>query len=227
MIEKSIEKQRAIALRKQGKTYSEILKVVPVVKSTISLWFKEVSLSNGQKQTLTAKKLASAKRGGLAKKKHRIAKSNFIIDAAKNEIGNISDRELFLIGTALYWAEGSKQKEHNISQPLSFGNSDPYMIQCFLRWLDILNVPKEEIVFELYIHTSGNVQKSLRFWSKIVSISPSVLSERVYFKKGNPKTIRRNVGEKYNGLLRLSVKKSTDLNRKVSGWTQGIIKNYI
>ncbi len=224
---KIIEKEKAIALRKDGKTYSEILKVVPVAKSTISLWFKDVGLSIPEKQKITAARLAAGKRGGVAKRKQRVEKSNFLVRNAKDEIGEISDRELFLIGIALYWAEGSKQKEHNTSQQLSFGNSDPSMIKCFLCWLLKLGIPKEDIVFQLYIHTSGNVGKAVRFWSEVVDIPPQIIQERVYFKRGNPKTSRKNVGEGYNGLLRLSVKRSTDLNRKVFGWTRGIVKNCI
>lgn len=225
MITKTLEKEKAIALRKEGKTYSQIMKVVPVAKSTISLWFKEVGLSKEQKQVLTANRLAAAMRGGAAKRKQRIEKSAAIIRAAQSEIGPISKRELFLIGVALYWAEGTKQKAHNVSQSFVFGNSDPCMIKCFLSWLAAMQIPKEDVVFELYIHKTGNVPRAVDFWSNVVDIPSSVIQERVYFKKGNPKTIRRNVGEEYNGLLRFFVKRSTDLNRKVKGWTQGIIEN--
>ncbi len=38
------EKEKAIALRKQGKTYSEILAKIPVAKSTLSLWLHDVGL---------------------------------------------------------------------------------------------------------------------------------------------------------------------------------------
>ena len=100
MITKTLEKEKAIALRKEGKTYSQIMKVVPVAKSTISLWFKEVGLSKEQKQVLTANRLAAAMRGGAAKRKQRIEKSAAIIRAAQSEIGPISKRELFLIGVA-------------------------------------------------------------------------------------------------------------------------------
>ena len=49
-------KQKAIELRKQGKTYFEIMKEVPVAKSTISDWLKRVGLSIAQKQNITEKR---------------------------------------------------------------------------------------------------------------------------------------------------------------------------
>ena len=63
MIEKTQEKQRAITLRKQGLSYNEILKKVPVSKSSLSLWLRSVGLAKEQKQRLTEKKLTSMKRG--------------------------------------------------------------------------------------------------------------------------------------------------------------------
>ena len=60
-------KVKAIELRKQGFSYREILKQVPVAKSTLSLWLYSVHLSVPQKQTLTQKKLDAARRGAETK----------------------------------------------------------------------------------------------------------------------------------------------------------------
>ena len=39
------EKKKAIELRKQGLSYSEIRKIVTVAKSTLSLWLRSVGLA--------------------------------------------------------------------------------------------------------------------------------------------------------------------------------------
>jgi transposase len=57
------EKEIAIELRRQGYSYSEILKRVPVAKSTLSLWLRSLGLAKQQKQRLTEKRLAALKRG--------------------------------------------------------------------------------------------------------------------------------------------------------------------
>lgn len=219
------QKQTAIALRKQGKTYSEILKVVPVAKSTLSLWLRAVGLSTKQKQNISHKKLLSAKRGGEAKRKQRIDSSTELFSQARSEIGKLSKRELFLIGVALYWAEGSKQKEHNVSQPVVFGNSDGNMVRLFMKWLDAIGINRESMYFELYIHANGGRQKAIAYWSKIVGCSLESLRNKTYIKKGDPSSYRRNKGDTYVGLLRVRVRESTDLNRKIGGWIQGIIEN--
>ena len=62
------EKNKAIELRKQGLSYREILEQIPVAKSSLSLWLKSVKLAESQKQRLTEKKLASARKGALKRK---------------------------------------------------------------------------------------------------------------------------------------------------------------
>ena len=58
-----------------------------------------------------------------------------IHEASQKEISKISNRELWLIGIALYWAEGSKSKTYSPSIGVVFTNSDYEMVQIFIRWL--------------------------------------------------------------------------------------------
>jgi hypothetical protein len=122
MIAKDQEKKKAVSLRKEGYSYNEILKVVPVAKSTLSLWLREVGLSIRHKQRLTEKKLVAARKGGLAKRQWRVRLEKSIKEKALQDITGISEYELLILGTALYWAEGSKQKEHLVSVGVIFSN---------------------------------------------------------------------------------------------------------
>lgn len=45
---KIVEKNKAIELRKQGKTYTEIQKRIPVSKSSLSYWLRDIKLTNKQ-----------------------------------------------------------------------------------------------------------------------------------------------------------------------------------
>ena len=92
MIKKIREKEKAIALRKQGKTYSEILRVILVAKSTLGLWLKDAKLSKAENQKFTEAKRLASLRGGQAKKKQRIVRQKLITLKSKLEIGNLSRR---------------------------------------------------------------------------------------------------------------------------------------
>lgn len=217
-------REKAIAFRRSGLSYSEILNQIPIAKSTLSTWLHSVGLSKKQKQRLTEKKLASAKRGALKKHEMRLLKTDAIFKEAIKDITHISKRELFLIGIALYWAEGSKEKEHDPGSGIQFSNSDPAMIKIFIHWLtDICVLPRERIGFSIYIHENHryNLRPVIAFWSKQTRFPQSAFKQ-IYFKRHNPKTTRKNTKDLYHGLLRVRVSRSSDLNRKISGWIKAI-----
>jgi len=220
MIAKDQEKIKAIGLRKEGYSYNEILKVVPVAKSTLSLWLRDVGLSIRHKQRLTEKKLASAKRGAESRRNQKIFITEKIESEARKEILGISKRELWLIGVALYWAEGSKEKDHK-SGKMCFNNSDPKMVLLFKKWLvEICKIPSDELIYSLYIHEKADWKEAKIYWMDILSIDPEGF--KVYFKKHNIKTNRKNIGGSYKGLIRIVTRRSTNFNRKISGWIEGL-----
>jgi hypothetical protein len=228
MIKKEEEKKEAIRLRKIGKTYAQILSVIPVAKSTLSLWFREVGFSKRQKQLFTENKKRSAIRGGQTKKNDRINRVKRIVSHSKKDIVTLSDKELFLIGVALYWSEGAKEKEYKPGSGVDFINMDKRMVWVFLYWLQkVCKVSKDMIVFELYLHESHTkrVQEVQKYWSHATQF-PLDAFRTVRFKKQTAtKTRRKNTSESYYGALRIRVLQSSELVRKIAGWTEEIIEN--
>lgn len=215
---------KAVKFRKKGLSYSEIGKRLPVSKSSLSLWLKNIVLTDSQIHRLARKGDLARKMGSAALKKHRIDKTRTIVASAKSEIGKINKNVLMLLGTVLYWAEGSKQKEHNVSKEMVFSNSDPKMIRLYIKWLkECLEIPNERIAFEIYIHKSHkkSVEELVSYWSNITTF-PREAFRKIYFKKNKVRTMRKNRGPNYSGVLRIYVRRSTDLNRKISGWIEGI-----
>lgn len=228
MNEKTELKKKAIKMRKQAMTYSEILKVVPVAKSTLSLWLRSVGLAKKEEQKITKKRIEASKRGGLRKRQIRIEKTTRITEEARKDIKNLTQRDLWLMGIMLHWAEGSKPKEYSPSIGIEFANSDYRMIQLYIKWLiDILGVVRSDIVLRLYIHknSKNRIEEVLNFWSKVTNISRKQFYS-TYFKKHNPKTVRKNINNNYRGMLSVKVRSSTDLNRKIIGWIETIYENY-
>ena len=225
MIFKFKEKEKAIKLRKRGFSYSEILREIPVAKSTLSLWLRSVRLAKKQRQRLTEKRLVALLKGANAKRNYRLAITKKIKDKAKNEIGKLSYRERWLIGIALYWAEGTKEKDKSMG--IKFSNSDPRMIKLFLKWLHkICKISLKDIYLEIYLHrTALNREKEVQnYWAKVTKL-PLSQFQRIIWKKHNLSPKRKNIGKTYYGQLRICVKKSSAFNRKISGWIEGICKH--
>ena len=227
MISKSSEKEDAIKLRRLGKSYSEILREIKVAKSTLSLWFRSVNLSKREKQNITKKRLEGGLRGGRTRKLQRLQTVKKIQNEAENEIGKISSRELWLMGAMLYWAEGTKEKEWRPGSSLQFNNSDPLMISIYLKWLnEICGVKQDQLRFEIYIHETSKhrLPDVIKFWSRATNYHENFF-QNIYFKRNKAKTLRKNIGDSYFGVLRIKVKASSSLLRKTGGWIKGICKN--
>lgn len=219
------ERIKAIKLRKRGLSYSEILKQVPVAKSSLSLWLRSVGLTKRQKQKLTKKKLAGALRGAEAKRAQRIAITEEIKKRARKEIGELSKRDLWMVGIALYWGEGHKEKSRG--SLVKVDNSDPILIKIFLRWLrEIRGIQRKDIYFRISLHEASRrrLKEVRKYWSKVTGFSIDKF-QKITWKKNKIRTNRKNTGKDYHGLLRVGVRKSTNLNRKISGWIEGICKN--
>lgn len=213
-------KETARRLRKKGYSLDLITKEMGVPRSTIYYWISRVPLTNKQLKKLEVKRTQARKLGGIARHNQRLAAIEKHNDQAVKDIAQISNRELFLIGIALYWAEGSKQKETNVSQQVAFINSDPKMIKLFESWLSLLGISETNRSYNLFLH-----KHYIKFESEI---------KKTWLKKINKQTITwrktvikkhdsdMSISPKYLGLLHITVKKSADLNRKINGWIRAM-----
>ena len=217
-------REHAIALRRKGFSYSEILTTVPVAKSTLALWLRSVGLSQKQKQRITQKRIDGARRGAAKKKQVRIEKTNIIKHTAKKEARRLINNHLWLTGTALYWGEGEKEKPWRPSSRVTFSNMDVHAHKIFLRWTRaFLKVPKKLFTYALFIHENADTKKALDFWSDRLRIPVSKII--VYHKKDTLKTTRGNKGDDYNGVLMIRIHKSSDLNRRIAGWIEYVVES--
>ncbi len=100
--------------------------------------------------------------------------------------------------------------------------SNPRMIQIFIKWLtECCGVSWKDLKFRIYIHESADALEARSYWKSVVG--RNVIFSKTAFKRHNPKTNRRNRFTNYHGLLDITVRRSTDFNRKITGWINGII----
>jgi hypothetical protein len=137
-------------------------------------------------------------------------------------VGELSDREVVLLGAAAYWCEGSKAKPWTPNRcRLIFINSDPALILLFLRFVELLGVDRDRLSYRISIHESADVEAAGRWWADVVGV-PFEAFHRPTLKVHNPSTVRHNVGEPYRGCLVVSVPQSRTFYWKVEGVMRGI-----
>lgn len=215
--------QKAINLRFEGKSYGEINYVLGIPKSTLSYWLKNLNLPPSAQKILQEKDKKT--RTHLIKFNERRTESiqienKKIRKSAADEIKNISEYELLLIGAALYWAEGYNNQNKSRSPYLSFGNSDPDMIILFLQFLKkIMYVPDENLRPIVQVHPNVKIKPAINFWAKTTGIPAQ------YFHITH-QTSRASKGKRSTrllpyGTLRLDVKGRLNFFR-IKGWIDGL-----
>ncbi|MDQ1036752.1 transposase [Streptomyces sp. V3I8] len=212
---------RVRELRLQGWTYDRIQAELGCSKSSISLWVRDLPKPERPRRT-REEASAIAKRGWEATMRLREEERQRAKAAAADDIGTMSDRELFLVGVGLYWAEGTKDKPHARREFVTFVNSDPGMIDFFLRWLDLLGVGRDRVRYCVMIHETADVAGAERYWADLVGADSSAFNKTT-IKKHNPKTVRKNIDATYRGCLVIKVHQSADLYRRIEGAWYGIV----
>ncbi|GAA2246824.1 hypothetical protein GCM10010415_00850 [Streptomyces atrovirens] len=213
-------REKARELRLQGRTYDQIQVELGCSKSSISLWVRDLPKPERRDPTEQAK-LAARKRWehelAIRDEKRQRTKSK-----AAQEIGEMSDRDLFMTGVALYWAEGTKDKPYARRENVIFVNSDPGVIQLYLAWLRLLGVERERLQYRVMIHMTADVEGAKHYWANLVDVDVSTF-QKTTIKKHNPKTVRKNVGESYRGCLVIRVSRGAELYRQIEGWWRGMV----
>ncbi|MER6405467.1 hypothetical protein ABT269_18415 [Streptomyces viridosporus] len=214
-------REKARELRLQGWTYDRIQMELGCSKSSISLWVRD--LPKPERRTRTREEASAiAKRGWEATLRLREEERQRTMRQAAEEVGRMTERELFLVGVGLYWAEGAKSKPYRRQERVTFVNSDPDMITVFLAWLRLLDVEPKRLRFAVHIHENADVAGIEQFWADHVGVERSVFLKTT-LKRHSPSTNRKNTGEDYHGCLRIDVRDGADLYRRITGWWWGIV----
>jgi transcriptional regulator with XRE-family HTH domain len=161
------DKEKAIVLRKQGMSYSQIKNELGISKSTLSGWLRDMPLSTQRVNELRAnstRRIELFRNTMRQKREERLTK---VFSRVANDIGKTSDREFFIAGFFLYWAEGGKTTPYSIT----LSNTDPKMIRAFLQWLALIEVPQEKIKIRLHLYSDMVPRKETVYWAKELSLS--------------------------------------------------------
>ena len=216
-------RERARELRVQGLDYEEIAGAVGVSKSSVSLWVRDLPIPERLSYEECRRRAAEgAHRYWAAERPVRAAARAATCAAAAAQIGPLTDREILMAGAIAYWCEGGKIKPYQRSDRVIFTNSDPGLIRFFLRFLDVTGTPQTSVRFRVYIHEKADVAAAQRFWLDVTGASIDQFATPA-LKRHNPKTIRKNTGDEYHGCLRVDVRRSSDLYRRIEGWSTAIM----
>jgi hypothetical protein len=216
------ERIKARKLRESGESIGVIAKNLGVSKGTVSLWCGDIQLTDAQKARLIERDKLGGAKGRLVanekKKKERLERLGRLMDEGRRSVGKMTKRDLFVVGIALYWAEGNKKQRR-----LIFSNSDPLMIRIWIKWLmKYLGISKDDICCQVGINqVHGYRLKDVeQYWSKITDI-PAEKFQKASLKRVASSKVYEHP-EDHFGTLNVRVRRSTNFNYLMLGLIDGL-----
>lgn len=215
-------REEVFKLRKEGHSYNYISQKTGISKSTLSGWLSSVPYIPNK---ITIERIGKARAAsGYAKAKQKIESIEKAEIEAKNEIGNLTKRDLFMLGIGIYVGEGSKT--NNIVRVI---NADPKIIKFAVKWFEkACGLSKENFRIRLHLYPDNNINECLQFWSNVSGI-PLNQFEKTYIDiRKNKKMFKR--GKLPYGTAHLSVRSNGDkkfgvfFSRKINGWIKEVLK---
>jgi hypothetical protein len=208
-------------LRAGGFTLGEIVAKTGAAAGSVSVYIRGVRVPPQLAGRRQAHLEGLRGKGGKAMHDAAMLRRSRRIERARGSIGEVTNRDLFVVGVALYWAEGSKDKPWRRSGRVSLINSDPTVLHVFLAWLDLVGVPETARRYRLSIHESADAAMHERWWAETLQV-PVELFYRATLKRHNPTPSRHNRDAAYHGCLVVSVARSIDLYDAIDGWWQAL-----
>ncbi len=172
------DKNKAITLRLQGLSYSQIKNDMGISKSTLSGWLKDYPLSHEQiikLRDLNPRRIENCRNTKARKVSERLDK---VYNKVSQDISQLSSRELFISGLFLYWGEGSKSERTTTG----LSNTDPSMLKFFLKWLYLMGVTKDKLHITLQLYIDMKIPKEINYWAKQLDV-PKQLFKKPYVKE--------------------------------------------
>jgi len=217
-----VEKQNAIELRKKGMSYSLISNQLSISKSTLSNWLKDLPYSPN-KQVLDRIRHGQGTYG-LRRRQIRLDEISELKLQGIAEVGEMSKRDLWMIGLGLWIGEGSKTMEQ-----IRLVNSDPRVIRLFIRWLrEICGLKDENITIAMHLYPDSNELLSMSYWMDITKLPREQFRKTQIDRRLDKKVLK--TGKTPYGTLHVTVisnnnsEKGVRLYRKMMGWVAGSIK---
>ncbi|MBF0388334.1 MAG: helix-turn-helix domain-containing protein [Candidatus Omnitrophica bacterium] len=212
-------REKALRLRKQGRSVREIAQELQCSKGSVSVWVRGIALTKVQKARLKKNqdvgRAKAAAHPNSPKNKWAMIRAK-ISDSARQEMPLQYDHILLkVLCVGLYWGEGYKKS----NALFVFVNSDPLMIKVMMAFLrKVCLVPEEKFRGRLQIHPSLDVRLAEKFWSDLTFIPLSQFHKPSLAVSRSSKGIRKTLPF---GTFRIIIS-DVYLKSRINGWLKAV-----
>jgi transposase len=206
------DRLRARELRQAGHSIPGIAQELGIARSTAYEWTKHIALVQDTVEAARRKAHSRAMTDARWARHRRLRDSQRaeLASAAQAAVGTLTDRDLLLLGAAIYWCEGTKSKPWRTAETIQFVNSDVRLVKLFLRFLAVAGHALGEMSFRLAIHETADHEAAQRWWAEQIGV-PVADFRKPSLKRHVPRrTNRHNRAEDYHGCLVIVVRRSRE-----------------
>lgn len=216
-------KSKAVKLRNAGHSYKYIHNELKISMSTLSSWF------SGQPYKPNKYTLEKIRNGPIisAQKRinERIARTQVAWDKGAQQLGEITPRDLLMLGIGLYMGEGSKT-----NGIVRFSNADPLMVKLFISWMkNHFSLTDKHFALRVHSYPDVDTNKIEKYWLGVTKL-PRECIRRTYIDTRSK--IQAKSGKLPYGTAHVSVNAvgnsefGVKLFRLIQGYTMAVTKKF-
>ena len=218
---KAQEREEARRLRKEdGMSVNEMAKRLGVSKGSVSMWVRDIELSNEQKILLSerCKFSINQQKGCKAMKDKAESIRKEFQKSGRDFVKNNQSNLDYKIFCALYWAEGDKSR----NSP-GMTNTDPEMLKIFINILrKYFSLNDESFTVRVMAHLGNGLssEQICDYWLKILGLPKSCFRQFVLKSKYFPVQNKKHKRHVYGGCtVRVN---SVEIMQKIYGSIQEV-----
>jgi len=204
-------------LRRLGLSYGEIMDLIPVKKSTLATWCRDVRLSDEQYAAIRERQYGSRLGIPVDTQSKRRAEIEMIKAQASLEAFHLQDDPFWAMGVALYWAEGSKTNRR-----LEMAHSEPEALRLMMAWVRRFHDSTATFAAAINLHLDNDEWMARRFWSTELGIDNKDFTKT--FIKPDGTGHRKN--HLAHGVCRVSMRRSTNAFLTTLAWIDFVKETY-
>jgi hypothetical protein len=197
-------------LRRLGMSYGEIMDLIPVKKSTLATWCRDVPLTELQIEAIK-ERTGSVKGIPRDTQRKRRKEIERIRSSAKEEALWLIDDSVWSAGVALYWGEGFKTQGQ-----LGMANADPDALRFFMRWAVLYHDHDAGFRAKINLHVDNDETAARHWWSAELKLPLNDFIKS--FVKPDGTGHRKNHLER--GVCMVRLRKSADAFHRTLAWIE-------
>ena len=177
-------------------------------RSTLADWCRDIELTDEQCVAIVER---TGSRKGVPRdtQRKRRLEVEAIRASAIEEVPKLARQTLWLAGTVMYWAEGSKTM-----RALVLANTDPAVLRLFVSWCRTYHDPTAEFRLSLHLHEGNDETKARGHWRSLLDLREAQFT-KTYIKPAGTGH-RKNRHE--HGVCRVVMCRSTDAFYRTLAW---------